>query len=110
MADWQRKLNIADLHANYRAEKITVQQLAEGVAKRLRKLKPFGAFEPEELDEERDDIVCEFEQLANDADADINAYNDVLERLYDWADTPLNSAWPPKKVCWVETFGGSASG
>ncbi len=101
MADWQRKLEIADLHNGYRAGTVSVSDLASGVADRLAKL---SAFNNEDLDTERDEIVEEFRCLSKENDPNIDDYDEVLERLYNWADTPLSNDWNPQKVCWVATF------
>ena len=106
MTNWTHKLGLTDLHSKYQKDEITVIELGKGVAERLRKLCTRNILPiPESLLEEAEDIACEFEDLPED----IEEYDMVLERLYDWADTVLPhpentpfSAIP--KVCWINTF------
>jgi len=97
MANWQRKLHLKDVW-----ESEDVQLIAKTAAKRLKELKPFGG-DDSYLDDEKDDIADEFEGLSEDESADTNDFDSVTASLYDWADTPMDSNWPPKKACWVET-------
>ena len=97
MANWQRKLALKDVW-----ESEDVHLVAKMIAKRLREMKPFG--DDYDLDDEKDELADEFEGLSEDKSADTNDFDNVMSSLYDWADTPLDDNWPPKKACWVETF------
>lgn len=115
MADWQRKLELKDEWPKTRNGELSVSQLADIVADRLEALEPFGDKELDRsLDYEREEIIEEFRALAEDADVD--DFDEVLERLYDWADTPMGGGrgvnipgvfsgiLAGKKACWVATF------
>lgn len=95
MANWKHRLAVgADRRAFEHAE-ITILELAQRFAVKLRALKLLGV---EQSDvEERDDIADEFETVES-----VSEFDDVLERLYDWADTSLDNDWPRTKMCWVE--------
>lgn len=97
MANWQRKLSIKDVWDC----DLPIQKVAEAIAKRLKKLRPFG---DDFLDEERLDLVDEFESLSTYENLTDDQFNDAMDSLYDWADTPLDEEWNGKKACWVETF------
>lgn len=51
-------------------------------------------------------IMFDFESLAAEGgSADIDDFDDILERLYDWGDSHVGSpTWPPNKLCWIKTF------
>ena len=100
MANWQTRLRLKDI---YHDKSLKTSELAIKVAERLRKM-TLPANLDEYTCEERDDIAWEFEAIAEDADCGVNDFDCVMERLYNWADMPLDSGWPQKKLCWVETF------
>lgn len=99
MAQWQRTLVICDVWDRPNGE--TIAQLAAIIADRIRELKPFGL---PDLDAEREDVAAEFQDVAEDPCATSGDFDEAMERLYDWADTPLDAAWNGKKACWVKTI------
>lgn len=102
MADWQRTLHIEEEWNEAKDDKIDIWTLAKTVADKLRKLAPFPGFD--DINDERDSIADELEGFAEDPDGDKDDFDCIMTRLYDWADTPLDSNWNGKKVCWVKTF------
>jgi hypothetical protein len=104
MANWQRRLDISEIWKQGEERTITYQELAAGIATALRALKPFN---DEELDFEREDVADEFEGLSQDSTASVAAFDDVMDRLYDWADTPMGGGEFPyrKRACWVDRWG-----
>ena len=58
----------------------------------------------EPLANDLDEIIDEFEWVAKDEAADDDEFDNVMDQLYDWADTTLDSKWPPSKLCWIATF------
>lgn len=99
MTNWQRTLNIADVWAQAEDREITPKQLAHAIADRLEGLKPLNNLI---LENEKQDIVEEFRGFVGEETFD--DLDDVMEMLYDWADTPLDNKFNGKKVCWVKTF------
>lgn len=95
MANWTRKLNLKDVW-----ESADLALISRTAAQRLKNMRPL---EDSDLDEERQDFAEEFESLSEDPDTTVSDFDDTMRRLYDWADTPLDSKWNGKKVCWVET-------
>ena len=95
MADWQRRLDMKDVW-----ESGDIPLIARTAADRLEALAPFGSY----LDDEKLDLVDELRGLADDSEATIGDFNNVWDRVYDWADTPLDSRFNGKKVCWIATF------
>jgi hypothetical protein len=108
MADWQRVLNLlpewqdfkADDDAAYDEEKLA--RLASVVADRLEEMTPFGG-DNSDIDEQRKYLVSDFRDFAKHP-GDVEEFNSLMNELYDWADTPLDSHFGGKKVCWVKTF------
>lgn len=77
MPEWKTKVSIVDLHDAFHDKKITVQELAAKVAKRL-KLNRYA--------EELEDIIDGFISLSEDPEAEIDEYDYWLHELYDFAD------------------------
>ena len=99
MANWQSKLYLGDVyHAG-----LPIPELAGHVAERLRGVPPFKGL-TKQLLAEQEKLMEEFESLATDQASTADDFDEVMERLYDWADTRLDDMWPYKKVCWVDTI------
>lgn len=105
MPNWQTRLELGDV---YHDEDRSVQELAVIVAARLKAIEMPPGWRGGKLSNERDGIVDEFEGLATDPNGDVGDFDCVMERLYDWADTPLDAQWNGAKLCWVETLGRPA--
>lgn len=99
MADWQRHLILSDLWRD--PENADVKLAATEIARRLHELQKFDV---KTIDDEREGIEEEFRALAEDPNPNLDDINYIINRLYDWADTPLDTDWNGKKVCWVETL------
>lgn len=109
MANWHFRINYNDAKAKYRKGEITIPQLC-GVV--VEKLQPIHARMVQRADEvvgsmstvyteaaeELADIIYEFEAISTDG-GDGDDYDDVLEQLYDWADTEYSSN---RKWLWIE--------
>lgn len=101
MAHWQRKIMLnPEWDQAYEGE-LTIAHLARSVAAKLKSLAPFNI---DEFDEERDELVEEFEALAGDAGATTPEFDDAMRRLFDWGDRSLDRNWNGKKVCWIDTM------
>lgn len=96
MSDWQSELNLKDVWecGNVHAIALTASQ----------RLKAMNAIPDVYLEEERINIADEFFEIAQDKSAGTSDFDDVMCRLYDWADARLDDQWNGKKVCWVSTF------
>ena len=74
MANWQRRLNLADIyHAG-----IPVHELAGMVAERLASISVPGG--DEYLTDERDEIISEFRDMAEDPAVNTSDFDQVMER------------------------------
>jgi len=94
MAQWQRCLDIKDVWASG-----NIYLIASALSERLRRLEPFG---DEDLDGTRDELAEQFAVVADDPTADADEFDQVMEMLYDWADTALSPGLG-KKACWIST-------
>lgn len=92
MANWTHRLNLKVEWELRDQGELTVQQLAARVAAKLKKVD----FNDDDVNFDRDDIVDEFEGLSEDPSASVEDFDDVLARLYDFADED--------KRLWVATF------
>ena len=79
MANWQRTLKLGPWYAKARDGEITRAALAGIVAKRLITTYP-------ELDDDLEEIVVQFESMADDETVSADEFDWVMEELYDWAD------------------------
>lgn len=100
MAQWQRTLDISEPFQAAKTGNISVQNLAGKVSSSLRELQPFDG----PLDDEKTEVIEEFARLAKLPQPSVEQFDDVMETLYDWADTPLDTHWNGRKACWVKTF------
>ena len=99
MADWKRRLCLKPEWQQAQDGEISSRDLARTIADRLRALRPFG---DELLDTDREMLADEFLDYAESDDEDVAYFDDLMDQLYDWADTPLDSKWNGAKACWVE--------
>ncbi len=97
MANWQNRLDLKDLWEGERKGELTTQQVAKEVAKRIRAMRVYKKYE-----DELEEIATNFEYCEEDLDE----FNDYLEDLYVWGDTPLPTpkGQMQKKLCWIKTF------
>ena len=90
MPHWKATVKLGDLHESYQGKIMTVPALAKAVADRLKRVRRY------QDDADFQDIVVEFEGLAEDEDAGIDDYDCILGRLYDFGDSDHR--------LWVDTF------
>ena len=98
MTKWQRHLRLKDVYHSGKP----IPELAEIVAKRLRNISVPDSITY--LEDERDLIAENFEDLAKDKNASAEDFDEVMAELYDWADYPLDGKVFGEKLCWVETI------
>lgn len=93
MAQWNYKLDMKEPWRQRQEGEITIQQLAATFAKRLAKVD----FKDEigDVNFDRDNFVDEFEGLSEDTTASTDDFDDVLARIYDFAD---------EHRLWIATF------
>jgi hypothetical protein len=96
MANWTRTLDLTDFWENPESP----QYAAKLICERLRVLPPHGR---DDIDGKREDLTFEFECLAGDPDCTYDDFDHLMNDLYDWGDTPLDTHWNGRKVCWIKT-------
>lgn len=101
MSNWQRTLDIKNSWELVKEYEMSQAELAKEIAEKLKLLKPF---KNQDIDWEKEEIIEEFENLADDEDENQEWFNYAMNKLYDWADTSLDGKFGGKKVCWVKTF------
>ena len=98
MSQWKYTLHIKNEWKACKEGMMNIKDLALSVIKKLQ------AFKIED-DFELDDIIEELQFFTTQEEQDVNEFDNIWSRLYDWADQTLDSSsWPHKKLCWVETF------
>jgi hypothetical protein len=108
VANWQRELNLLPEWRECKDNKINSNQMAAIIADRLAELLPFNR---RGIDDVRQILIRRFRRLSKQRNLRVETFDEAMEQLYDWADTPLDDHWNGKKVCWIKTFystGGKA--
>lgn len=97
MSNWKNKLNLKDIWKAREESNITIQELGKQVAKRIEHA-PFYKKYEDDLEE----IVYGFK----DCGEDVEEFDYVLGRLYDWGDINLLTrlGQMQRKMCWISTF------
>lgn len=97
MSNWVNRLDLKDLWKAKDENKLTIQELAKEVAKRIKNKYFYDRYK-----DELEDIVINFETCSDD----VEEFDSILSDLYDWADTPLATpiGQMQRKMCWVATF------
>lgn len=101
MANWKLKLRVGEDRRAYEEGEITLAELCQRFANKIEhKAKYVREFmKDEDLADEAEDIAHDFKAMVET----VAEFDDALARLYDWADTTLDSSvWPRVKMCWVE--------
>lgn len=102
MTDWCSKLDLRDIWKSVENDKMTVQELSSEIAKRLKKVNPHKA--GPEIIFMRNDIIEQFEDLAEEKEVSFEEFNYIMDDLYDWGDAKLDDkGFGGKKVCWIAT-------
>lgn len=99
MSDWQRKLDFSAYTEKYNKGELSIQEFAKIVVEKLKSLRKFNDFG---IDCAKDDLIFDFEGIAEDEAYGEDDFNYVINRLYDWGDTPLDDKFGGKKVCWIQ--------
>lgn len=101
MANWQRKVDFSSYTEQYDNAELSVQEFAKIVAG---KLKGLEKFESATIDDQLEQIIYSFLDLANERDNDFaeEDFDCLLEDLYDWGDISLDDKFGGKKVCWIQ--------
>lgn len=110
MPNWQRKIFLNPEWEQAKHDAITINALAASIAKKLAGVRDFSRdrlAEPDSLDDERDELVERFKDLAAEIDPDRDDLDWIMGDLYDWGDTRLDDKFPGKKCCWVDTMSRS---
>lgn len=97
MSDWQNKLDLKDLWKSWDEGDISIKEVAQTVAKRIRAMKCFATQE-----ETLEDIAENFEACDND----VSEFDNILGDLYDWGDILVDGSgkfFQHKKMCWIAT-------
>ena len=101
MANWQRKVDFSAYTEKYDEGELSIQEFAKIV---VEKLKTLRKFEDEYINNQLEEIIWSFEDLADDEEYmdEESTFNYLLEDLYKWGDIPLDDKFGGKKVCWIQ--------
>ncbi len=101
MAEWQMKIDFSSFWDKY-PEELTVSECAEKAAEVLKQHKDFVHNKFSDYEDDLDEIIEEFESIAEDEDASIGSFNYIMDDLYDWGDISLDSDKIfGRKLAWI---------
>lgn len=102
MANWLHTLKIKDEWQSAKNDEISHHELARCISNKLQMIRNKMSDHDFTLDE----LIDEFDGIAQDKEADVDEFDDVMQRLYDWGDQtlPPYNAWPHNKMCWIATM------
>ena len=88
MSDWQRKVDFSAYTEKYNEGELSIQEFAKIVAEKLKTLRKF---EDEYINNQLEEIIWSFEDLANDEECmnEENTFNYLLGDLYNWGGYPI---------------------
>jgi len=98
MARWLGTLDISKVWKSEDPRLISAE-----IAKRLRLMLLYSFLEGENnrlLKAVAEEIVEEFQSASETEGLDVEDFDDLMQTLYDWADSDLGSG---KKLCWIKT-------
>jgi hypothetical protein len=96
MARWKHTLRIKEEWNACKEGAISVTELTQVIIKKLKDLSI-------ENDYELEDILDEFQIFVDDDSQDKDEFDDIWERLYDWADQQIDLGFERfAKLCWIE--------
>lgn len=105
MTKWVRTLVLDDIWKEH--EYLGAKEMAKLVAVRLEALEEFGS---SILDNQKKKLIKQFHRLSKKENASFDDFDNVMDHLYDWADTYIGS-WRERgneyelcKACWIKTF------
>lgn len=99
MANWQRTIKLNPEWDQCRDDKITRQELAASIARKLAALRPIN---DDGAEERRLELADTFEDMSRDMDLSEAEFTGMMGDLYDWGDYSLDSSWNGRKVCWID--------
>ncbi len=102
MANWQRTLDISNAWQKADKKQISTISFAKTIIKELKQLTEFTRYT--DIEKQKLDLIDEFEDFVLTNEDDEEFFDNLMEKLYDWADTSLDGKVGGKKACWIRTF------
>ena len=99
MANWLRTLDVADAWDAVGDDETKIVDLCKVVVSKLNALDPFA---DTDIEDEKVELVHQFEEMIDTDCQDFNDFNYTWECLYDWADQTYFFNGERGKVCWVK--------
>ena len=87
MANWQSTIKLNPEWDQCRDDKITRQELAASIARKLTALRPIN---DDGVEERRQELADAFEDMSRDETLSEDEFNGMMSDLYDWGDYALD--------------------
>jgi hypothetical protein len=99
MVNWLRELDVAKEWNEVDEDATKIVGLCKVIVEKLANL---NVFDDSDIEDEKERIMAEFQDLIDIECEDFLMFNDVWEELYDWADQTTRDGGKTGKVCWVK--------
>lgn len=101
MANWQLYIDFSDFWDKY-PDELSLKELCNKVITVLRSNIDIVAEKLPDHVDMLENIIEDFESLCCENYINEEAFDDIMENLYDWADTNLDNDWNGKKLAWIK--------
>lgn len=105
MSNWQMRIDLSDFWHKY-PDELTLHDISKKLVAKLKLAHPEVKKRFPRYSKSFITIIKEFELFANGEvtlNSNVEEFNQILDRLYDWADTSLDNEVGGKKLCWINT-------
>jgi hypothetical protein len=99
MANWYSTLDLLPEYEHVLSGSLDCRKMAGIIATRLQAMDW-----PPRFATKQSNLVDDFKCLSDDEEAGPDDFDNLMEQLYDLADTPFVNAGTQYKLCWVKTF------
>lgn len=100
MTQWLSELDIREEWYKTRDQQMNLSQLCEALVSKISNLPQY------QDDFTLDEIARAFKKLQVDQEPNIAEFDNIMNRLYDWADTTIGYHPFPnqKRKCWIKVW------
>ena len=105
MANWQTKLDLTAIWPKDEDEIPDIKAISAEISRQLRTLDLSFLKEDDPYRQMAIEHADEFKELAEQEEPDVEDFDDLMQGLYNWADTQVSpvGSRSRKKMCWVAT-------
>ena len=95
MSGWMHNIDLSQEWPLAESVALSPQNFSTVVVKKLRAI---GKYDDEILSRDLENLIGRFEELSEDEKSSKDEFDDVMDDLYEWADTSLDGRWNGKRA------------